>query len=171
MYTKCTSPLRRFSDLLAHWQIQAALLEEVKTGESLVGSSRDDYLPFNKAKVDALIPKMDGREKALGAGRRGAERSWALQAVLRAWKFGQSKGWRDEWEFRVLGMMGGMVNGFVDGLGLMAMMDMPAGMEPDDISEGDVFTARIKKVSPYEKSLLMEPLTRVSTAGSVEQHE
>lgn len=171
MYTKCTSPLRRYSDLLAHWQIQAALLEEAKTGKSLVGSSREDYLPFPKVKVDGLIPRMDGREKALGAGRRGAERSWALQAVLRAWKFGQSKEWRDEWEFRVLGMIGGMVNGFVDGLGLMAMMDMPAGMEPDDIGEGDVFTARIKKVSPYEKSLLMEPLTRVSTAGSVEQHE
>ncbi|KFZ18490.1 hypothetical protein V502_04084 [Pseudogymnoascus sp. VKM F-4520 (FW-2644)] len=171
MYTKCTSPLRRYSDLLAHWQIQAALLEEAKIGESLVGSSREDYLPFPKAKVDGLIPIMEGREKALGAGRRGAERSWALQAVLRAWKFGQSKGWRDELEFRVLGMMGGMVNGFVDRLGLMAMMDMPAGMEPDDIGEGDVFTARIKKVSPYEKSLLMEPLTRVSTAGSVEQRE
>lgn len=171
MYSKCTSPLRRFSDLLAHWQIHAALLEEAKTGESLVGSSREDYLPFTKAIVEGLIERMDGKEKALGAGRRGAERSWALQAVLRAWKFGQSKGWRDEWEFRVLGVMGGMVNGFVDGLGLMAMMDMPAGMEPDDIGEGDVFTARIKKVSPYEKSLLMEPLTRVSTAGSVEQHE
>ncbi|OBT59470.1 hypothetical protein VE04_00279 [Pseudogymnoascus sp. 24MN13] len=131
----------------------------------------EDYLPFNKVKVDGLIPKMEGREKALGAARRGAERSWALQAVLRGWKFGQSKGWRDEWEFRVLGMMGGMVNGFVDGLGLMAMMDMPTGMEPDDIGEGDVFTARIKKVSPYEKSLLMEPVTRVSTAGSVEQGE
>lgn len=171
MYSKCTSPLRRFSDLLAHWQIHAALLEEARTGESLVGSSREDYLPFPKVKVDGLIEKMDGKEKALGAGRRGAERSWALQAVLRAWKFGQSKGWRDEWEFRVLGIMGGMVNGFVDGLGLMAMMDMPAGMEPNDIGEGDVFTARIKKVSPYEKSLLMEPLIRVSTAGSVEQHE
>ncbi|OBT67593.1 hypothetical protein VE03_03744 [Pseudogymnoascus sp. 23342-1-I1] len=171
MYSKCTSPLRRFSDLLAHWQIQAALLEEAKTGESLVGTSREDYLPFPKVKVDGLITRMDGKEKALGAGRRGADRSWALQAVLRAWKFGQSKGWRDEWEFRVLGLMGGMVNGFVDGLGLMAMMDMPAGIEPGDISEGDVFTARIKKVSPYEKSLLMEPLTRVSTAGSVEQRE
>ncbi|KFX90272.1 hypothetical protein V490_06528 [Pseudogymnoascus sp. VKM F-3557] len=171
MYSKCTSPLRRFSDLLAHWQIHAALLEEAKTGKSLVGSEREDYLPFPKASVDILIPKMDGKEKALGAGRRGAERAWALQAVLRAWKFGQSKGWRDEWEFRVLGMMGGMVNGFVDGLGLMAMMDKPAGIEPDEIREGDVFTARIKKVNPYEKSLLMEPLTRVSTAGSVEQRE
>lgn len=171
MYSKCTSPLRRYSDLLAHWQIQAALLEEAKTGKSLIGSSREDYLPYPKSRVDALIPRMDGREKALGAGRRGAERSWSLQAVLRAWKFGQSKGWRDEWEFRVLGMMGGMVNGFVDGLGLMAMMDKPAGIEPDDIREGDVFTARIKKVSPYEKSLLMEPLTRVSTAGSVEHRE
>ncbi|KAJ8126600.1 hypothetical protein O1611_g7039 [Lasiodiplodia mahajangana] len=35
MYTKATSPLRRFGDLVVHWQIEAALLEEKKLGRKL----------------------------------------------------------------------------------------------------------------------------------------
>ena len=46
---RCTSPLRRFGDLLAHWQIEAALLEEHRLGHSLVGNTREDFLPFSKA--------------------------------------------------------------------------------------------------------------------------
>ncbi|KAL1842556.1 hypothetical protein VTJ49DRAFT_3350 [Mycothermus thermophilus] len=36
LYTKVTSPLRRYPDLLVHWQIEAAMLEEHKRGQSLV---------------------------------------------------------------------------------------------------------------------------------------
>ncbi|KAL2122675.1 hypothetical protein VTJ04DRAFT_3130 [Mycothermus thermophilus] len=36
LYTKVTSPLRRYPDLLTHWQIEAALLHEHRTGQSLV---------------------------------------------------------------------------------------------------------------------------------------
>ncbi|KAL9121297.1 MAG: hypothetical protein Q9187_002152, partial [Circinaria calcarea] len=37
-YTKVTSPLRRYGDMLAHWQIEAAIRQEASTGTSLVGS-------------------------------------------------------------------------------------------------------------------------------------
>ena len=34
-YGKVTSPLRRYGDMILHWQIEAALREEARTGRSL----------------------------------------------------------------------------------------------------------------------------------------
>ena len=35
-YCKVTSPLRRYGDMILHWQIEAALREEARTGRNLV---------------------------------------------------------------------------------------------------------------------------------------
>jgi hypothetical protein len=87
MMAKCTSPLRRFGDLLLHWQIEAALLEESRSGQSLVGNKRDDFLPFTKAEVDALLPNIDARERILSYGKRSGDRQWVCQFLVRAWLF------------------------------------------------------------------------------------
>ncbi|KAH8603084.1 hypothetical protein B0O99DRAFT_680051 [Bisporella sp. PMI_857] len=89
MMTKVTSPLRRFGDLLVHFQIEAALIEEARLGKSLVGSDREDYLPFTKAQVKAILPQLDTRERLISYGQRQSEKHWLCQFLIRAWKFNE----------------------------------------------------------------------------------
>ncbi|RDA87980.1 hypothetical protein CP532_3410 [Ophiocordyceps camponoti-leonardi (nom. inval.)] len=86
MYTKATSPLRRFSDLLVHWQIHGALAFEREAGRSL-DAAKDDLasvLPFTASGLK--LPWLKMREKT---ARRIASGSldWILIAVVRAWRF------------------------------------------------------------------------------------
>ncbi|RDA91513.1 hypothetical protein CP533_4581 [Ophiocordyceps camponoti-saundersi (nom. inval.)] len=86
MYTKATSPLRRFSDLLVHWQIHGALAYEREAGRSL-DPAKDELtsiLPFTASGLK--LPWLKMREKT---GRRMASGSldWILIAMVRAWRF------------------------------------------------------------------------------------
>lgn len=116
LYTKVTSPLRRYGDLLVHWQIEAALLEEHRRGKSLVvrkfpGSADDAASPAVAAPSSTPQQKVDGlsflpfSEKELNettlphlrvyerlARRRDniqGNSQWILQALVRAWRFGE----------------------------------------------------------------------------------
>jgi len=157
-YTKCTSPLRRYGDLVAHWQIEAALLHEAKTGESLVGSEKHDYLPFSKADIDELIPKMESREKALSERQGDAERAFALQALLRAWKFGEGE-LPETFEFTVGTVAREFIGGDIEKLGLRCTMkDLPEFVDIEKIAVGDTFQVRIKDINPYSHLFAVEPV-------------
>lgn len=99
MYTKATSPLRRYSDLIVHWQIEAALLEEARRasgggggdGKSLIGNKDDTFLPFTKAQLDRALPMLRLRERQASALTNGdGGDQWMLYALVRAWKFGEA---------------------------------------------------------------------------------
>ena len=109
MYTKVTSPLRRYPDLLVHWQIEAALLEEARLGKSLAvrnslnpdnpppqadPSQKPDksFLPFSKPDLDRrILPRLRARERH---GRLtdnvDGNSQWILQALVRAHFFGEN---------------------------------------------------------------------------------
>jgi hypothetical protein len=75
VYTKATSPLRRYGDLILHWQIEAALRHEADTGISLVddepisrpgkpSTSRDrSFLPLTAEGIELMIPSIKSREQ------------------------------------------------------------------------------------------------------------
>ena len=86
-YTRITSPLRRYGDMLAHWQIEAALLEEGKTGKSLAHSQRSYNLPFNRQKIQSVIPTLIDRERVIRKYQLLAERHWITQFMFRAFYF------------------------------------------------------------------------------------
>jgi hypothetical protein len=91
-YTKVTSPLRRYGDLMAHWQIEAALLEEARRGTSLVGNMDDSFLPFQRDKLEKdILPMLRIRER-LGRSRdrRDGIREWLIRTLAWAWRFGDS---------------------------------------------------------------------------------
>ena len=45
-YCKATSPLRRYGDMYAHWQIEAAIRYEAAPGTSLIGCTAASSVPF-----------------------------------------------------------------------------------------------------------------------------
>jgi hypothetical protein len=64
-YVKGTSPLRRYGDLVTHWQVQAALQHEAETGKSLATDSPDeprDFLPFSRRDIDKMLLRVTNGE-------------------------------------------------------------------------------------------------------------
>ncbi|KAK3330218.1 hypothetical protein B0H66DRAFT_50711 [Apodospora peruviana] len=93
MYTKATSPLRRYADLLVHWQIEGALLAEMKNPDASTSKpvplEAFEHLPFKRQHLEErvipalLLRQCYARQLDNGAGRQ----QWILQALVRAWHF------------------------------------------------------------------------------------
>ncbi|KAL8798880.1 MAG: hypothetical protein Q9182_006310 [Xanthomendoza sp. 2 TL-2023] len=84
-YAKATSPLRRYPDMIVHWQIQAALRHEAQHGQgSLIGSTDDSYLPFSRARIDAMVHGIEVRERGYNALKFWSNNHWIMQLLQRA---------------------------------------------------------------------------------------
>ncbi|KAM7209289.1 mitochondrial protein cyt-4 [Naviculisporaceae sp. PSN 640] len=160
MYTKATSPLRRYADLLVHWQIEAALLEE-----SLRGSSGTDgekpakpkhsLLPFSRETLnETILPHLLLRERyskrlANGYG----NQAWILQALARAWRFGERKEQLPEtFKFTVEQVeYGNRVHGRLDWFDLRSRIPVRGlgGILSTDIKVGDEFIVELTDVDVY----------------------
>ncbi|KAE9979559.1 hypothetical protein EG328_000812 [Venturia inaequalis] len=94
MYAKATSPLRRFGDMMAHWQIQAAIRQESQMGsKSLIGANEHDqtsYLPYTRRHIDAMITRVEPRERLITRMGRRAVQHWQCHAFQRAVEFGEA---------------------------------------------------------------------------------
>ncbi|KAI1105253.1 RNB-domain-containing protein [Jackrogersella minutella] len=160
MYTKVTSPLRRFSDLIVHWQIEAALLEEHRRGTSLVGNTNGRYLPFSRDRLDRMLPMIRLREKqsrTLANGTGGDQ--WILQALVRAWRFGEAD-LPETFQFSVVHLQGRR-----SVLGKLDWFERAALLRPDamndiitmnDIRVGDVYEVKLKDVNVHANRILVE---------------
>ena len=168
MFSRATSPLRRYSDLVTHWQIEAALLEEAQLGSSLIGSSREDYLPFKKAEVDQLIPRLDSRERAIYLGQQASKLFWAMQFLIRAWKFGEAQ-LSPTFQFITKNLYSGgkWAHGdLIDLGGLRASIDLTNSFLQKDIQIGDVLEVRIIHLDAYRRRIYVEPLRRIDLAAT-----
>ncbi|KAI9353059.1 hypothetical protein DFJ73DRAFT_829339 [Zopfochytrium polystomum] len=75
-YVKVTSPLRRYSDLMMHWQIKAALCARRGAGAS-------EMIPFRDVDIDRIAHRMHRVEKAVGKASQTSELFWALEWIRR----------------------------------------------------------------------------------------
>lgn len=158
MYTKATSPLRRYSDLVVHWQIEATLLEEARHSKSLIGNTRDDFLPFKKSDIDQLVPRLDARERLIRDAQRSAERSWILQALIRAWKFEKDK-IPSVFEFIVSSVTRFGVSGRITSIAnLPAKFDIPTWLSREDVRIGDRFEVKVEMLNSYTLEANMKAL-------------
>lgn len=86
-YVRVTSPLRRFSDMIAHWQIEAAVRYEAKTSKKYNAaemSSERGILPFTQRQIQESIITLSPREKLIASTQRNAVNHWVSHAFLRA---------------------------------------------------------------------------------------
>ncbi|KAI1382147.1 RNB-domain-containing protein [Hypoxylon crocopeplum] len=162
MYTKATSPLRRFSDLIVHWQIEAAIVEQCRREKSLIGNKDDSFLPFSRAQLDRLLPMIRVREKqarALSGGDGGDQ--WILQALVRAWRFGEAQV-PDTFRFTVTHVQGRRA-----AVGRLNWFERPATLRSEalndalkmaDVRVGDVYEVSLKNVNVHANQVLVEVL-------------
>lgn len=163
-FVKCTSPLRRLTDLLVHWQIEATILEEARLGHSLVGNTREDFLPFSKDMLDNFIPSLDTRERMATAGMSDGQRAWLCHFLVRAWKFKEVK-LPATFEFLVKKVRSdGIVNGIITDIPTQAHMPVPHWIDLRGINEGDRFKVELLDVCVYKRSITVNALERLDVS-------
>ncbi|KAH7092473.1 hypothetical protein FB567DRAFT_238295 [Paraphoma chrysanthemicola] len=93
-YVKVTSPLRRFSDMIAHWQIEAAIRYEAHTGKKFNApeSATDPrgVLPFTQRQMQESIVTLSPRERIIASTKKSSSRFWGIMALLRAWQYNEA---------------------------------------------------------------------------------
>ncbi|KAJ8118756.1 hypothetical protein ONZ43_g3927 [Nemania bipapillata] len=175
MYAKATSPLRRFGDLIVHWQIEATLLEEKKLGHKINGKTSrkvpgDDlsFLPFSRERLDRMLPMMRLREKqARNLTNIDGTDQWILQALVRAWRFNEGT-LPETFKLTVTHLSRTRIMGRLDWFERSAILkhealnDVALGA---DVRVGDVFEVRLTNVSVFAKRIFVEALRLLEKAG------
>jgi len=161
LVARCTSPLRRFSDLITHWQIGATLLEEHRLGRSLVGNTSEDFLPFSKARIDALLPRIALREKLIAQGSSHASRSWAIMFLVRAWHFKQAKLPPLRFSIRSVNPEARQCGGVIESLLVGAQMLIPDGMDPEELKLEDLFEVEIRELDVWGLKIIVDLVRRI----------
>lgn len=89
-YVKSTSPLRRYTDMIAHYQIEAALRFEHEHGRPFNAlSDPTSILPFTKSDLDAHIFNSQPIKTRLRDVSSFSTQHWACMLLFRAFYFGE----------------------------------------------------------------------------------
>jgi hypothetical protein len=86
-YMRFTSPLRRYSDLIGLWQIDAYLRQEGKSPTRIIGYDNTEELPFSKVQLVEYIAENAQTMKDLDRLMIRSKRHWTYQAFFRAFHF------------------------------------------------------------------------------------
>ncbi|VUC27813.1 unnamed protein product [Clonostachys rosea] len=160
MYTKATSPLRRYSDLLTHWQIHAALAHENENQLKLNGSQHDldSILPFSKDEMTNMIALLHMREKMTRRVSRG-DRDWLLIALVRAWRFEKTapKSFRftvsSRWKTGLVGNLDFFgLSAFCDSIGLQNKVLIK------DVKVGDQLEVELTDINVHSGEIMVQAL-------------
>ncbi|KAI8140469.1 hypothetical protein BJV82DRAFT_645721 [Fennellomyces sp. T-0311] len=68
-YVKATSPLRRYLDIVTHWQLKAHMLKQ--------------SAPFTKETLDSLLPRLETQEKRLSFLQQDSLQFWVMEMMRR----------------------------------------------------------------------------------------
>jgi exoribonuclease R len=154
MMARCTSPLRRFTDLLVHWQIGAALLEEARLGQSLVGNTRDGFLPFSRTRVEELLPRIDTREKLIKYGQKEADRQWLCLFLLRAWQYKEAElPSKMPFFVRSIDIERRKVFGMLTDFAARAHCSVPDEINLEEIRVGETLQVELEHINVYERKI------------------
>jgi hypothetical protein len=87
-YCKITSPLRRYGDMITHWQIEATLREESRVNGRISDISKSK-LAFSKTQVQTMISSLQPRERLIVRAKQTCKTHWITQFYFRAYDFNE----------------------------------------------------------------------------------
>ncbi|KAF7559699.1 hypothetical protein G7046_g4452 [Stylonectria norvegica] len=160
MYTKATSPLRRFSDLIVHWQIHAALAHE-RVVQRRLDPATDDFdeiLPFTPDALPNTLSLLQMREKMARSVSYGS-REWILIALVRAWHFEKTA--PKVMRFTVDSRWRQGLMGRLDLFDLEAVMNV-TGVDDKvlirNVKVGDQFDVELVDVNVFSRNILVKAI-------------
>lgn len=168
MYAKATSPLRRFSDLIVHWQIHAALATERSLGRPINASTDDlnEILPFTPKTLPKTLALLHMREKMARTVAHGSK-EWILLALIRAWRF--EKTVPPSMRFTVQSRWRQGLMGRLDLFNLDAIMDID-GLDEQvllkDVTVGDQFDVEFQSINVHSRQILVKVLKYLGGGNS-----
>lgn len=164
-YTKVTSPLRRYGDMIAHWQIEAALKQEAQTGRSLTKDgprANRSFLPFSHTGLQSFMHGYLAREKLIASTKRKSIAFWESMLLFRATVFGELKLPFDTVKFEInkAPMDTELNTGQVHELNMHAVMRHPKRYEgmPQDLHIGDLWECKIVLIDMEFCTPVLEPV-------------
>jgi len=191
-YSKVTSPLRRYGDMIQHWQIEAALREEAETGHSLVtDNERADrsFLPFSTAAINTIALGLQPRERMVTGAKANSLDFWAAQLLFRVFHFGEnphilpfwteaSPTWPDTGAPKPLARVFIATAQHISPWTINVLnidMDLPSQLFRPSFGEkgleepkqGDIWECHLRSVNPYVRQVLFEPV-RLARRAAVE---
>ncbi|KIX08054.1 uncharacterized protein Z518_02709 [Rhinocladiella mackenziei CBS 650.93] len=100
-YSRISSPLRRFSDLLSHWQVDAYLRAEAAGLVTQKADASTIELPFTKEMVDEYISVDTARlRETPRVISKVPPKDWSMRALFRAFHFKEAE-LPEKWDLRV----------------------------------------------------------------------
>ncbi|KAF2755344.1 RNB-domain-containing protein [Pseudovirgaria hyperparasitica] len=89
-YTHVTSPLRRYADMIAHWQIESALRAEARAGKSLAQMpAAVTGLAYSQETLESGLVRVAARIKQISMLNGGYGKFWKRELVRRALHFNE----------------------------------------------------------------------------------
>jgi hypothetical protein len=175
-YCRATSPLRRYGDMVIHWQIESALRHEAESGKSLIGTTDDPCLAFSLAQIEEICPNIRSKESYIRSASRGSNMHWILQLLARGFYFNEielPKTWRVfVTAIPEFGGCGGLMQGIIRELSIGCLIKSnEASAKDGGVEIGDWWEARIGRIDLTRRIVDMEPIrliekTEAGTTGS-----
>ncbi|TQN73487.1 Mitochondrial protein cyt-4, partial [Colletotrichum shisoi] len=174
-YAKASSPLRRFADLVVHWQIHAALARERETGRSLAGqdcSEASDFLPWTLSTLAPALPTLQARQRQIKeVDNRDGPTQWVAQALLRAWRFGEAA-LPKTFTFVVDGLypfgLRGRLETFYNLSASVDVSRLAAVARLAEVQVDDRFEVEIANINVVTTRIAVQPLRRLTPAEAEE---
>ncbi|KAH5043271.1 hypothetical protein HBI74_014200 [Parastagonospora nodorum] len=169
-YVRVTSPLRRFSDMIAHWQIEAALRYEAHTGKqfdaNVASTGGRGILPFTKRQMQESIVTLSPRERLIASTKRTSETFWSTLALHRAYYYKEAS-LPETFKFWVRTPPGESpltwagATGSLPEYGFGALVDCG----PEDMQAGDEWEVRLAWIDVFNRLIFVKPVQLLQRAN------
>lgn len=177
-YGKVTSPLRRYGDMILHWQIEAAMREEARTGKSLItqdAKADRSFLPFSSSILDTIMLGLQPRESIVQRAKSYANHFWTSMVLFRAINFnetevpfhtehspnfpdGTPKPYMRAFVHSNQATHSWAVNATSVDLNYPLSLIRPDRLGLGDARQGDVWECKVDHIDMYKRSLVGEPV-------------
>lgn len=163
-YAKVTSPLRRFSDMIAHWQMEAALRYEARTGQKFDFDRETAFprpsLPFTAHQMQESIVTLSPREQIIQSLHNLSQHHWAVMAFARAFYYKEGQ-LPDTFSVGVVNNAGrkNVKKEYARGMLIDYEVKVSIRLSPEsDIRTGDEWECKIRHINIFDREIIVEPI-------------
>lgn len=166
-YSQVTSPLRRYGDMIIHWQIESALREESLGGKRNI---RPDKLTFNETHMASNIEALRPRERMIRKAKRLCENHWKTLFFFRAYNFGELPESILPKRFNIVieGHSAGRFTQQMNTVGAGVVLGQKVVVRGEDNADfmrttevGDTWEVEKMEIQPFPRTFLVKPIRLV----------
>ena len=168
-YLKVTSPLRRYGDMVNHWQIEAVIRHEAVSGKCTTDNAGERYLRFPRSHVEGMIPRACAREYVIVNNKRSVTMYWIIHLLFRAHHFGEAELPKTYTVFVREREMQERHACIIKELGIDCYMwaNDPVLQAQQGASVGDWWEAKIQHIDVYGRTLDLKPVRLVQRSTAI----